>query len=118
MLPSYAGLGDGGSWSDGRRFFAVAAVDSARRGTLLVLDGTLVHRVAAFTYGQAYAWAPVRPWLAIETDKGVRVFDASTRRVVATIPVRAPYGFGVESLTWAPDTRSVTVIAAPGLGHD
>jgi hypothetical protein len=119
VLPSYPGLGGPGSWSDGRRFIAVAAIDSARRGTLLVLGRTLVHPVAAFTFGQqAYAWAPHRQWLAVVSSSRIRVFDASTRRVIATIPVKAPYGFGVDSLTWARDERSVTVIAAPGLGHD
>jgi YVTN family beta-propeller protein len=120
VLPSYPGLGTGpGPWSHGRRFIAVGAIDSARRATLLVLDRTLVDRLGAFTFGQqSYMWAPGRPWLAFQSSSSVRVFDASTRRVIATIPVKAPYGFSVESLTWASDERSVTVIAAPGLGHD
>jgi hypothetical protein len=117
-FPSYVSMGNG-AWSSGRRFFAMPTTDSSSRASLLVVDSAFRSRVGAFAFGQhAYAWAPGRPWLAFASGKSVRVFDASTRRVIATIPVRAPFGFGVDSLTWAPDARSVTMVAEPGLGHD
>jgi hypothetical protein len=118
VLGSYNGFLGAGAWSDGRRFFAISAIDSLRRGTLLVLDGTLRRRVGTFTFGQAQSWAPHRQWLAVVSGTSIRVFDASARRVIATIPVRAPFGLGIESLSWTPDERSMTLIAAPGLGHD
>ncbi|MDX6578640.1 MAG: hypothetical protein QOJ47_189, partial [Gaiellales bacterium] len=119
-FPTYVSMGHG-AWSSGRRFFAMPTTDSSSRASLLVVDSAFRSRVGSFTVGQqayAYAWAPGRPLLAFASSSSVRVFDASTRRVIATIPVRAPFGFGVDSLSWAPDERSVTVIAAPGLGHD
>jgi DNA-binding beta-propeller fold protein YncE len=119
-FPSYVSMGHG-AWSSGRRFFAMPATDSSSRASLLVVDGAFRSRVGSFTVGQqayAYAWAPGRPWLAFASSSSVRVFDASTRRVIATIPVRAPFGFGADSLAWAPDAHSVTMVAEPGLGHD
>jgi YVTN family beta-propeller protein len=119
-FPSYVSMGHG-AWSSGRRFFAMPTTDSSSRASLLVVDSAFRSRVGSFMVGQqayAYAWAPGRPLLAFASRSSVRVFDAATRRVIATIPVRAPFGFGVDSLSWAPDERSVTVIAAPGLGHD
>jgi WD40 repeat protein len=119
-FPSYVSMGHG-AWSSGRRFFAMPTTDSSSRASLLVVDSAFRSRVGSFTVGQqayAYAWAPGRPWLAFASGSSVRVFDASTRRVIATIPVRAPFGFGVDSLAWAPDAHSVSMVAEPGLGHD
>lgn len=118
VFPSYVSMGNG-AWSGGRRFFAMPTTDSSSRASLLVVDGAFRHRVGSFAFGQqAFAWAPGRPWLAFASGTSVRVFDASKRRVIATIPVRAPFGFGVDSLAWAPDAHSVTIIAEAGLGHD
>jgi hypothetical protein len=118
VFPSY-GLGSGGVWSSGHRFLALSAIDSASRASLLIVDGAFRSLVGAFTFGQqAYAWAPRRPLLALASGSSIRVFDAAVRRVVATIPVRAPYGISVDSLAWAADARSLTVVVAPGLGHD
>jgi YVTN family beta-propeller protein len=119
-FPSYVSMGHG-ALSSGRRFFAMPATDSSSRASLLVVDSAFRSSVGSFTVGQqayAYAWAPGRPWLAFASSSSVRVFDASTRRVIATIPVRAPFGFGADSLAWAPDAHSVTMVAEPGLGHD
>ena len=118
VVSSYEGVGSGGTWSSGHRFFAIEAIDGARRQRLLLLDGTLRHPIAALRYGQPLAWAPHGQLLAFRTLTSIRIFDASARRVIATIPVRAPYGFSADSLSWAPDERSVTVRAGPGLGHD
>jgi hypothetical protein len=118
VFPSYVSMGDG-AWSSGRRFFAMPATDSASRASLLVVDGAFRSRVGSFTFGQqAFAWAPGHPWLAFASGSSVRVFDASRRRVIATIPMRAPFGFGVDSLTWASDARSISMVAKPGFGHD
>jgi DNA-binding beta-propeller fold protein YncE len=119
-FPSYVSMGHG-AWSSGRRFFVMPTTDASSRASLLVVDSAFRSRVGSFTVGQqayAYAWAPGHPWLAFASSSSVRVFDASTRRVIATIPVRAPFSFGVDSLTWSPDARSVTMVAEPGLGHD
>ena len=58
VVSPYEGIGSGGTWSSGHRFFAIEALDGARRQTLLLLDGTLRHPVAALRYGQPLAWAP------------------------------------------------------------
>jgi hypothetical protein len=118
VLPSYEGFGTAGRWSSGHRFFAVTAIDAARRQTLVLLDGTLRNRVAAFTFGQLLAWAPRGPLVAYSNGAGIGILDAATRRVIATIPVHVPYGFSAEQLVWARDERSVTVVVMPGLGHD
>jgi hypothetical protein len=118
VFGSYISPAPGGAWSWGRRFFAMPAIDGAIQ-SLLVVDRSLRALVGSLLFAQqAYAWAPHRQWLAFVDDASIRIFDASTRRVMATIPVQAPFGFSVDALTWAQDGRSVTVVAAPGLGHD
>jgi hypothetical protein len=118
VFGSYISLAPGGVWSRGRRFFAMPAIDGAIQ-SLLVVDRSLRTLVGSLLFAQqAYAWAPHRQWLACADSMGIRVFDASARHVIATIPVQAPFGFYVDSLRWARDERSVTVLAAPGLGHD
>jgi hypothetical protein len=117
-FPSFT-LGGAGKWSSGQRFLALPALDWGSYASLLVVDGAFRSAVGSFMFGQqGYAWAPGRPWLAFASAQSVRVFDASTRRVIATIPVRARYGFAAESLAWAPDASSISIVAAPGLGHD
>jgi hypothetical protein len=118
VLPSIAALGASGEWSHGRRFFAVPGTENAQRAGLVVLDARLSHEVAAFTFGSAYAWAPSGQRLAVQMAQGIVVFDAPSARVVATIPVRAPYGYNVDWIRWDHSERSIVISAMPGLGHD
>ena len=67
-------------------------------------------------FGQQFAWAPRRQWLAISEEKRIRVPDAITGRTVVTIPVRALYGFATWSLGWEPSGRSLTVSVRPATG--
>ena len=54
----------------------------------------------------------------MKVGPGIIVFDAPSARIVATIPVHAPYGFYVDWLRWERSGRSIVITAAPGLGHD
>jgi hypothetical protein len=56
--------------------------------------------------------------LAVQMRRGILVFDAPSARVVATIPVRAPYGHNVDWIRWDQSERSIVISATPGLGHD
>jgi hypothetical protein len=105
VFGSYISPAPGGAWSRGRRFSAMPAIDGAIQ-SLLVVDRSLRTLVRSLLFAQqAYAWAPQRQWLAFVDTTSLRIFDASTRRVTATIPVQTPFGFSVDSLTWARDGR-------------
>jgi hypothetical protein len=118
VLSSYSTLGRGGIWSNGHRFFALAAINNRQHGELLLIDGSLRRRVALFTYPRQFSWSQTGQLLAIATDTSIKVFDAAVRRTIATIPIHAPYGIGVESITWARDGQTVDIVAAPSLDHD
>jgi hypothetical protein len=108
-----------GAWSQGRRFYAALTIHEAERSqAVVIVDGSLRYIRQTVLFGQQYAWAPRRQWLAVSEVRRIRVIDAVTGRTVATIPAHTPYGLAVESLRWDRSGRSLLAVAAPLLGHD
>jgi hypothetical protein len=108
----------GGTWSPAHRFFAALTASAGHEQGLVIVDGPFTGPVKALGYAALYAWAPRRQLLAIATQTNIRVLNASTGRVLTTIPAHTPYGVAVQSLVWDYNERTLRIDAIPSLGHD
>jgi hypothetical protein len=115
-FPSYGRLVEG-IWSHDRRFFAALAFTGTRQ-VLVLADGSFAGPVEELGEVTRYAWAPRRQLLAIASFKDIRVLDALSGRIVATVPATTTYGLVVLSIAWNRGGRSLRIEASPALGRD
>ncbi len=69
------------------------------------------------TYDPTFAWSPVAPWLAAETDAGLGVWEVHEDGEIDVIA--SPLGTPSFGLTWSPDGRAIAYAELPrsGLGQ-